>query len=236
MSLSTRPELRASSIAGIGFFSLLGVVSSIVQVTQSVADGEFSVLAISVTAFAVVVVGAVCLRWIRTRRRVVGEVGRIEGPQDKTAVLVVVCLLLMTLSLLAVAASSVAVAVLTSSRSEAPVRQATVDPSSAATEQTAERPKNLGSRQPGPAGEKSAISFGSGTYVVGVDIQPGVYRTAGPSDERIPMCSWTRLRDTSGDFSAVLAIDNTEGPTTVTIKATDGAFKSSSCQDWVKVD
>ncbi|MCU1653468.1 MAG: putative secreted protein [Pseudonocardia sp.] len=77
---------------------------------------------------------------------------------------------------------------------------------------------------------------GDGTYVVGTDIQAGSYRTTGPARSVIPNCYWTRNSDTSGELSSIIASDITQGPTTVTIKPTDGAFHTSGCQPWTKVN
>jgi endonuclease YncB( thermonuclease family) len=78
----------------------------------------------------------------------------------------------------------------------------------------------------------------NGTWVVGSDIQPGTYRTTGPSNEgMIKMaCIWKRLKDTSGEITSTLAINVSQGPTIVTIKPTDGAFDSQNCAPWVKVN
>jgi hypothetical protein len=81
---------------------------------------------------------------------------------------------------------------------------------------------------PKPTGPATTIETG-GIYVVGEDIQPGTYKTAGGDRRR---CYWARLRDTSGDRGTILANDLAEGPMTVTIKTTDGAFKTSGCQTW----
>jgi hypothetical protein len=77
---------------------------------------------------------------------------------------------------------------------------------------------------------------GDGTYVVGTDIKPGVYRTTGPApDSGFPNCYWERDRDLNGDFGSIIANDNSQGRTTVQIRATDAAFKTDGCADWVKV-
>lgn|GEM_PF-521909 len=68
---------------------------------------------------------------------------------------------------------------------------------------------------------------GTGVYLVGVDIPPGTYWTAGSDG-----CYWARLSDTSGDPAAVIANDITTEPTTVTIKATDGVFETRGCGAW----
>lgn len=85
------------------------------------------------------------------------------------------------------------------------------------------------------APSQSTDGIGDGTYVVGTDIQPGTYRTAGPRPGMMPMCIWQRLANTTGDMNAVTASDISNGPTTVTINESDGAFKSTGCATWAKV-
>jgi len=77
---------------------------------------------------------------------------------------------------------------------------------------------------------------GNGTYVVGTDIQPGSYRTAGRVDSGFPHCYWSRNLDASGEVDSIVANSTTDGPTTVTVKPTDGAFHTSGCQPWTKVN
>lgn len=77
--------------------------------------------------------------------------------------------------------------------------------------------------------------FGDGTYVVGTNIVPGTYETTGPAAGGIGTCSWSRLKDTSGDFGSIIATDVRQGPTTVTISKTDGAFVTAGCNNWHKV-
>lgn len=84
-----------------------------------------------------------------------------------------------------------------------------------------------------PAGPVTNI--GDGVFEVGTgsgQVPPGTYRTAGPIDSL--GCYWDREKDTSGSLDALIANDIVKGPTVVTIKATDGAFKSSGCQPWSK--
>ena len=78
--------------------------------------------------------------------------------------------------------------------------------------------------------------IGDGTYVVGTDIKPGLYKTTGPADTGdLANCYWERDRDLSGGMGSIIANDNTSGPTTVQISASDKAFKSNGCASWVKV-
>lgn len=80
--------------------------------------------------------------------------------------------------------------------------------------------------QPQPEG-----TFGPGTYEVGVDIQPGKYKTAGGGLGG--SCYWARLKDTNGELDSIIANGNAQGPTTVTIKSGDGAFETT-CETWTK--
>jgi hypothetical protein len=86
---------------------------------------------------------------------------------------------------------------------------------------------------PLPAGP--ATTFTDGTYVPGTDIVPGTYRTSGPAPGAIELCYWSRMKDTSGDFGAIIANDIAQGPSTVTIRTSDGAFKTSGCNVWQKI-
>jgi hypothetical protein len=85
------------------------------------------------------------------------------------------------------------------------------------------------------AAPKVATIPGDGTFVVGTEIQPGKYKTAGPSEDSFGMCYWARMKDTDGDFEGIIANGNPAGQTTITIKKTDGAFQSTGCQPWRKV-
>lgn len=84
-----------------------------------------------------------------------------------------------------------------------------------------------------PVAAGPATTIRAGTYVVGTDILPGTYRTVG-STSSFP-CYWSRLKDTSGDFAAIIANGNPDGPTTVTISGSDGAFQTTGCNAWSKV-
>jgi len=50
-----------------------------------------------------------------------------------------------------------------------------------------------------------------------------------------PICTYSRLKDTTGDASAILAVNVSKGPATVTVKSSDGAFQSLGCSTWTKV-
>jgi TolA-binding protein len=75
--------------------------------------------------------------------------------------------------------------------------------------------------------------FGNGTWEVGVDIEPGRYRTD-PGDR----CYWARLRDRSGGGSqSIIANNNPRGEQEIVhIAASDAYFESSRCGRWTPVD
>jgi hypothetical protein len=69
--------------------------------------------------------------------------------------------------------------------------------------------------------------FRDGTFLVGVDIQPGLYRTAGTT-----RCYWERLSGLSGDFGDILANGAPTGQAYVEILPTDTAFSTDDCGRW----
>jgi len=68
-------------------------------------------------------------------------------------------------------------------------------------------------------------SFSDGTYQVGVDIQPGTYRSPGGQN-----CYWARLAKNQTD---IVDNDLSSGPTIFTVKASDGFVKLHNCT-WTK--
>ncbi|MET7326768.1 hypothetical protein [Nonomuraea sp. NPDC005650] len=90
-----------------------------------------------------------------------------------------------------------------------------------------------GQTGPPSAGTGSSPAFNSlsmRTLIVGTDIQPGTYRTAGPT-AGIPMCYWARLKSATGDE---IARGMPSGPASVTVQATDKAFRTAGCAEWTK--
>jgi hypothetical protein len=85
-----------------------------------------------------------------------------------------------------------------------------------------------------PAGAAATIP-GDGTFLVGTDVRPGTYRGRPAADSPLGSCYYARLKGTSGDFEDIIANDNITGPSVVTIKPTDAAFKTTGCEDWVRV-
>lgn len=82
-------------------------------------------------------------------------------------------------------------------------------------------------KDPGPA----STFAGDGEYLVGEDIAPGTYKTAGPDDDF--GCYWARLKNASGEFDAIIANNNLNGPGRVTLKKGE-YFQTQRCQEWVK--
>jgi hypothetical protein len=78
--------------------------------------------------------------------------------------------------------------------------------------------------------------YTEGVYEVGVDMQPGKYKTAGPDpDDAFPNCYYARLKTGDGSLGDIIDNNNSQGPVTVTVKTSDGMFDTSGCQAWVKV-
>ncbi|GGQ97104.1 hypothetical protein [Streptomyces aurantiogriseus] len=82
-----------------------------------------------------------------------------------------------------------------------------------------------------PVGPATTFS-GEGEYLVGEDIKPGTYKTAGPEGEF--GCYWERAKDASGEFGSIIANNNLEGPGRVTLNKGE-YFKTNRCQEWKRV-
>ena len=73
-----------------------------------------------------------------------------------------------------------------------------------------------------------ASSFGNGTWIVGEDIEPGTYRTAGRDG-----CYWERLSGFSGESSDRITNGFPDAdPAIVTIAVSDAGFLSEDCARW----
>lgn len=75
--------------------------------------------------------------------------------------------------------------------------------------------------------ESNTIS--NGVYEVGVDMKPGRYKTAGPSDGDVPFCSYRVSSDEAGEN--IITIENVQGPGIVSV-AKGQYFFSQLCKDW----
>jgi hypothetical protein len=71
---------------------------------------------------------------------------------------------------------------------------------------------------------------GDGTFVVGEDINPGVYRA-----EASPGCYWERLSSLSGSgISNIIENENADGPVVVQVLPSDRAISTARCADFHK--
>ena len=77
------------------------------------------------------------------------------------------------------------------------------------------------------ADAEPAAQFGDGVWIVGEDIEAGVYRNDGGS-----LCYWERLSGLSGEFGDIIANDLPEGQAVVEIASSDTAFSSQGCGTW----
>jgi len=73
--------------------------------------------------------------------------------------------------------------------------------------------------------------FGSGTQIVGRDVEPGTYESGVvPGDGS---CRWERLKGFSGELEAFIAGDVVmSGRAIVTIQPSDAGFTSQGCGTW----
>lgn len=78
--------------------------------------------------------------------------------------------------------------------------------------------------------EAAKVQFGDGTWVVGKDIEPGVYRSSGQGS----WCYWERLSGLSGEFGDIIANGAPDGPAVVEIESSDAAFSSQGCKSWTR--
>jgi hypothetical protein len=85
---------------------------------------------------------------------------------------------------------------------------------------------------PAAAVEPVAVDgLGSGRWEIGSDVAPGKYRTGGPADSLVPLCTWTVEKAAGGYLDA----GTSEGPATYTIPSKPGAiFETHGCQPWVR--
>jgi hypothetical protein len=74
----------------------------------------------------------------------------------------------------------------------------------------------------------AGVPGGDGTFAVGLDIQPGTYKSS-------DACYWVRLSAFDGGASGIIANEMSTGPTVVTIAPSDKGFKSQRCGTWTKI-
>lgn len=66
-----------------------------------------------------------------------------------------------------------------------------------------------------------------GTFLVGIEVRPGTWRSDGGD-----ACYWERLSATSGDSGDIIENLHNPGPQVVTIAASDNAFTTQGCGTW----
>ena len=71
--------------------------------------------------------------------------------------------------------------------------------------------------------------FGDGTYIVGENLEPGLYRSTDTS-----LCYWERMSGFGGTFDEIIANGN-EG-TIIEIQASDAGFKTERCGRWLPLE
>ncbi|MCO1657692.1 hypothetical protein [Pseudonocardia humida] len=74
-------------------------------------------------------------------------------------------------------------------------------------------------------------TFGAGVWEVGVDIAAGKYKTTGTDGYG---CYYARLKENDGSLGDIISNGFVQGPATVTVKAEDGYFETSGCEEWVR--
>lgn len=83
---------------------------------------------------------------------------------------------------------------------------------------------------PPPGGP--ARAFGDGVFVVGLDIEPGIYRAQGDHRGKV---YWARLRNLRGESASIIANAFNDGMATVEILSTDVAFESRQSGGWRRI-
>ena len=76
---------------------------------------------------------------------------------------------------------------------------------------------------------QSTTSFGDGMFIVGTDITPGTYRNTGAVG-----CYYARLRGFGNTLDDIIANNDVDTATIVTIAASDKGFQSNGCGTWTK--
>jgi hypothetical protein len=124
----------------------------------------------------------------------------------------------------------------------------TIDPTKEQRQKLAERADQLDERAASVRQRASAVrqdekridrmlgvirrtSFNDGTFLVGREIRPGIYRAKNPGG----LCYWARLSGLGGGFNDIIANENPSGQATVQIYSSDKAFQSTRCGTWRKV-
>lgn len=76
---------------------------------------------------------------------------------------------------------------------------------------------------------QSKTTFDDGIYIVGTDFMPGTYKNSG-----VQGCYYARLSGFGGTTDSIIANNNVDAVTIVTIAASDKGFESNGCGTWTK--
>src|SRR5258708_4194526 len=76
---------------------------------------------------------------------------------------------------------------------------------------------------------QSKTTFGDGMYIIGTDITPGTYRNTSSQG-----CYYARLSGFGNTTDDIIANNNVDTATIVTIAASDKGFQSNRCGTWTK--
>lgn len=76
---------------------------------------------------------------------------------------------------------------------------------------------------------QSKTTFGDGMYIIGTDITPGTYRNTASQG-----CYFARLSGFGNTADDIIANNNVDTATIVTIDSTDKGFQSTRCGTWTK--
>jgi hypothetical protein len=78
--------------------------------------------------------------------------------------------------------------------------------------------------------------IGDGTHIVGVDIQPGTYRSAGATPSFIELCMWSTKSGASSNSNIIdIGSANADEQQVVEIGRGVKAFESNGCEPWEKI-
>jgi hypothetical protein len=88
-----------------------------------------------------------------------------------------------------------------------------------------------------PVVEQPNDTIGNGTHIVGTDIQPGTYRSAGAEPGIFELCVWSTLDGPSSNSNTLdFGTANADDQQVVEISESVGAFETSGCSPWERVN
>ena len=73
----------------------------------------------------------------------------------------------------------------------------------------------------------ASTTFGDGDWIVGGEVLPGRYATAGG-----PGCSWARASGFTHTLEELIATGQAEGPVVIDVAPTDARISSRACGTW----